>query len=383
MKITSLDSASAWNSNRYIRTGSGSDRPNTQLKQLNTWPDAPGSDVVAQGKLIPYARLASLVLVASIVCLFNSQLVVGQTEKLGDIKFTAPRGWTKSAQENAVTFSEIDQKAGKFCIITLYAATSSTGNPQADFAREWNNLVVKKFGAEPNPKTGATQDDGWIATGGGAPIDLQGTKAFAFLTVASGFGKTVSILALLNDDAYLVALQSFVEGMDIDKTSTRTANTAPTAVPALQYDDFGRLLIPLPSRQLTMADLAGQWGESEGINVRYVDRYSGTYAGADSLHYKTKMTFTAGGGYFDDFYAIQNGKLIKEKAAGAVAVNGRILVIKTTNLQKYVIRGWLELPDMTILEVCGPWYNDDVIPQEIFLNPVQGANLNKKWVRKK
>jgi len=35
------------------------------------------------------------------------------------------------------------------------------------------------------------------------------------------------------------------------------------------------------------------------------------------------------------------------------------------------------------MEVCGPWYNDDVIPEEIFTNPLQGANLNKKWARKK
>ncbi len=95
------------------------------------------------------------------------------------------------------------------------------------------------------------------------------------------------------------------------------------------------------------------------------------------------MTLTAGGGYFNDFYAIQNGKMIKEKTGGSFAISGRILVIKENNLRKYVIRGWLELPDMTILEVCGPWYNDDVIPAEIFSNPNQGANLNSKWIRKK
>jgi hypothetical protein len=60
-----------------------------------------------------------------------------------------------------------------------------------------------------------------------------------------------------------------------------------------------------------------------------------------------------------------------------------VISIRQTNTAKYVIRGWLELPDMTVLEVCGPWYDDDVIPQEIFNNPNQGANLNKKWVRKK
>jgi hypothetical protein len=323
------------------------------------------------------------VVVGSIVSLFISQAVVAQTEKLGLVQYTPPKGWVKSAKEHAVVFSEIDQAAGRFCFITLYAAGSSTGNPQSDFAREWNERVVKPWGGEASPKTQTIPEDGWTTVAAGAPIDFNGNPAFALLTVVSGFGKTVSVLGIWNDNSYLAPLTAFLEKMDIDKTEIAKANPAPTAAPALQYDDYGHLIIPPPTRQLTLADLAGQWGESEGINVRYVDRYSGTYAGADSLHYKIKMTFTAEGGYFDDFYAIQNGRMIKEKAVGTVAVKGRVLVIKDTNLRKYVIRGWLELQNMTIMEVCGPWYNDDVIPDEIFTNPLQGANLNKKWARKK
>lgn len=329
-------------------------------------------------------KILSSVFVGLIVSLFIPQAAVAQTEKLGLVRYTPPKGWTKSAEkEHAVVFSDIDQAAGRFCLITLYSADPSTGNPKSDFDRAWNARVVEPWGAEANPETKTLPDNGWTAVAGGAPMDFNGNKAFAFLTVISGFGKTVSVLGVLNHESYLTPLQAFIEKMNIDKADIAAANTAPATKPSLQYDDFGRLIIPLPTRQLTLADLAGQWGESEGINVRYVDRYSGTYAGADSLHYKSKMTFTAEGGYHDDFYAIQNGKLIKEKAAGSVAVNGRVLVIKDTNLRKYVIRGWLELPDMTIMEVCGPWYNDDVIPNEIFTNPAQGANLNKKWARKK
>jgi hypothetical protein len=323
------------------------------------------------------------IFVGSIVSLFISQAVVAQTEKLGVVQYTPPKGWVRSAKEHAVVFSEIDQTAGRFCFITLYSAGTSTGNPQSDFAREWSERVVKPWGGEANPKTETVADDGLTAVTAGAQIDFNGNRAFALLTVISGFGKTVSVLGVLNNDLYLAPLTAFIQKLDIDKSNTATANPAPTAAPALQYDDYGHLIIPLPSRQLTLADLAGQWGESEGINVRYVDRYSGTYAGADSLHYKIKMTFTAEGGYYDDFYAIQNGRMIKEKAVGSVAVKGRVLVIKDTNLRKYVIRGWLELPNMTIMEVCGPWYNDDLIPEEIFTNSLQGANLNKKWARKK
>jgi hypothetical protein len=169
--------------------------------------------------------------------------------------------------------------------------------------------------------------------------------------------------------------------MDMDKTVA--AATAPASVTAPLRDDSGRLIIQLPTRQLTIADLAGEWGQNDGINTRYVYRDSGVYAGADSLHFTNKMTLTAQGGYLNDFFAIQNGRKIKEDTSGSFAVSGRVLVIKDRNVRKYVIRGWLELPDMTILEVCGPWYNDDVIPAEIFTNPDQGANLNSKWVRKK
>ena len=307
-----------------------------------------------------------------------------QTERLGEIKYAAPAGFAKTAKEHAVVFSLIDQAKGNFCFITLYAAGPSSGSPQQDFLSEWKTRVVEPWGGAGNPKTETAPDNGWTATAGGAQIDFQGNKAFAFLAVISGFGKTVSVLGVLNDESYLPKLQAFVETMDIDKTVAATPVAAPAAAaPALQYDSYGHLLIPAPTRQLTVAEIAGQWGESDGINVTYVNRYSGTYAGTDSLHYKSKMTFSADGGYYNDFYAIQNGKMIKEKSNGSITINGRVLSIRQNNLAKYVIRGWLELPDMTIFEVCGPWYDDDVIPQEIFNNPAQGANLNRKWVRKK
>jgi hypothetical protein len=326
-------------------------------------------------------------LVALLLCFVFAHSGFAQTEKLGTITFSPPKGWTKSAKDHAVVFSEIDQAKGNFCFITLYGEGASTGNPQSDFAREWKMRVVEPWSGEASPKIVTEKVDGWTAMAGGTQIDFQGNKAFAFLNVLSGFGKSVTVLAVLNDDSYLAAFQAFVETMNVDKKMASSAPAATTSASAATYnvDDFGRIIIPPPTRQLTIADLAGQWGEAASFHQRYVYRSSGNYAGSDSLTYKSKMTLTADGGFFDDFYAIQNGKLIKEKTGGAFAINGRILgiKIKDRNLSKYVIRGWLELPDMTVLEVCGPWYNDDVIPAEIFNNPRQGANLNQQWVRKK
>lgn len=333
-------------------------------------------------------KYSIFVLVTFASVLFCSTQSAGQTETLGDITYSAPKGWTKSAKDHAVVFSEVDQKAGNFCIITLYTASASEGTPQKDFAREWKTRVVDPWGGEANPKTVTEPDNGWTAIAAGAQIDFQGNRAFAFLTVVSGFGKTVSILGILNDDSYLPPLQAFVEKIDIDKTiasssTTASATSSASATGPLQYDAYGHLIIPPPTRQLTLSDLAGNWGEAASFHQRYVYRSSGNYAGSDSLAYKSKMTFTADGGFYNDFYAIQNGGMIKEKTAGSISINGRVLSIRQRNTAKYVIRGWLELPDMTVLEVCGPWYDDDVIPAEIFANPMQGANLNVQWVRKK
>lgn len=302
--------------------------------------------------------------------------VFGQTEKLGIVQYKAPAGWTKTSKvENVLAYSTVNQATGGFCIITLYGATPGTGNAQSDFKREWKNLVTDVLGAPADPKTEVQSADGWTITAGGAAVDFQGTKAAAFLTVLSGDNRTISVLGLFNHESYLPALTAFVSGLDIDKTVT-----APVA--ALPTQD-GKVIIPMPARQLTVADLIGEWGETAGFSTTYVDRYTGAYAGTDSLHYRSTMKIGRGGAYTNDFFAIQNGKKIIDKTSGTVTIVGRVLSVKEGNTAKYVIRGWLELPGMTVLKVCGPWYNDSVIPEEIFTNPDQGANLNKNWIRKK
>jgi hypothetical protein len=310
---------------------------------------------------------------------FTPQTAFSQAEKLGIVQYTSPKGMTKTLKENVVAFSELNP-SGTYCIITLYGATPGTGSTTSDFKREWNNLVVKTMKADANPTTETTLADGWTVLAGGSAVESDVGKAAAFLTVISGQGKTVSILAVFNDPAYVKQVDAFIGGIDLDKTAA-PANNETSAAPAFVN---GKLVIPLPSRQLTVADLTGEWGEdAQRISTTYVYRSSGNYAGTDSLAFRSKMSFTRNGGYLNDFFAIRNGQKEIDKSVGTFAINGRVLSIKHKGTAKYVIRGWLELPDMTIMRVCGPWFDDGVIPENIFTNPEQGANLNKDWVRKK
>ena len=169
----------------------------------------------------------SLHLCLMVICFLAAQTAFGQAEKLGIVKYTPPPGWNKTqTQPNVIAFSKLNQTTGAFCIITLYGATPGTGNPQSDFTREWNNLVVQNMKAEANPPTETAAEDGWTAIGGGGAVDVQGTKGIAFLTVISGFGKTVSVLGVTTDQSYLPQFQAFITGIEMDKTVAPATNAS-------------------------------------------------------------------------------------------------------------------------------------------------------------
>jgi hypothetical protein len=159
------------------------------------------------------------IIFACLLCLSATQTAFGQTEKLGIIHYTAPTGWSKSTNENVVAFSKYNQSTGLFCIITVYGATSGAGKPKDEFSKAWDLRVVTPLQAEANPKTETQVAEGWTITAGGAPVDVQGSKSFAFLTVFSGFGKTASILGVFNDQSYMSQLAAFVASVELDKAA--------------------------------------------------------------------------------------------------------------------------------------------------------------------
>ena len=317
--------------------------------------------------------------------LFNPQTAFCQAEKLGIVQYTPPQGMTKTLKDNIIGFSEVNETTGKFCIITLYGATPGTGNPQSDFNNEWNNLVVKNMKAEANPKTDEQKGDAWTATSGGSEVESEIGKGVGFLTVISGFGKTVSILAVFNDPVCATRADAFVSAIEMDKAVTPANNTTATT-PPLTLDSDGNLVIPEPTRQLTLADLVGEWGDNPGrISTTYVNRSTGSYAGTDSLHFTSKWMIDRNGRYTNDFFEVRNGRKLRDVTTGTITIVGRLISIKHKGTAKYVVRGWLELPDMTILKVAGPWYDDQEIPQKIFTDFSEDSRffLTTKWVRKK
>lgn len=323
--------------------------------------------------------------VALILCLFIPQTVFCQAEKLGIVSYAPPKGWAKTPKENIIAFSEINQKTGGFCIITLYGATNGTESPASDFTREWKRLVLANLKVETNPSTETQIDDGWTMTAGASAAEMDGGKALAFLSVFSGYGKTVSVLGVFNEQSYLPKLEAFVGSVEMDK-STAPANNQPAANLPATLDSDGNLVIPELARELTLADLVGEWGDNPGrISTIYVDRSTGAYARTDSLHFTSTWKIEGDGKYTNDFFEVRNGKKLRDITTGTITINGRLITIKHKGTAKYVVRGWLELPNITVLKVAGPWFDDQEIPEKMFTDFSESSRfiLTTKWVRKK
>jgi hypothetical protein len=168
-------------------------------------------------------NLFALAVLAAVVLLVP-QKIICQTETLGIVRYTPPKGWNKTLKENVVAFSDMNRTTGAFCVITVYGASPSAGNPQTDFTNEWNNLVVTPLKAAASPKTETRSAEGWTIIAGAASIETEGRKALAFLTVFSGFERTVSVLGVLTDQSYLTQLEAFVAGITCDKTALGAAS---------------------------------------------------------------------------------------------------------------------------------------------------------------
>ncbi len=306
----------------------------------------------------------------------------------------APRTWDLVTYHPPSGFNVVEKPSGNvghveltkassssYCVIAIHTSTPSASDLSASFAAEWQAVALKTISpvAAPAPtiaNLGATR-----AAIGSASSTVGGQPVWAQLVVLDAGPSVVSLLILAPNQRAFRAYQPDVDQMLSSLiVKQATLGQLPAPVPSQVRD--GKLIIPPAPRTLTVADLAGEWGLTEGITTHYVDRYTGAHAGSDSLHFTSKWTISKEGGISLDFFAIRNGKKIIEKSSGTVALVEGVLVIKMTNMQRYVVRGWLERPELTVLKLNGPWY-DAPIPSNIFTNPDQGANLDQNWVRKK
>ncbi|MEP6947095.1 MAG: hypothetical protein ABJA02_14340 [Acidobacteriota bacterium] len=301
--------------------------------------------------------------IAELFCLFAAQAIFCQTETLDIVSYTPPKGWSKTLKEGAVVYSDVNKATNGFCVLTVYAGTLSSGSPQKDFAKEWNEFVVKPFKAEPGPKTQTqTTVDGWQATAGGSQIELDGgIKAASILTVFTGFGKTASILVISNDEAHLAQASALIDGIKLNKTKVMAKTNLPIQNdPGLtvQKDPFPdkpgydpqQPLAGTVKESITMADLVGTWDEGGASVTTYVNSSSGNYAGTDTSFYAESYTIKANGTFDSKSAGRSSNSTFHEVTNGIITLSGGYIIVKFTggarsSTKKYQFISYMTLPN--------------------------------------
>ncbi len=250
---------------------------------------------------------------------FCQPIAVG-SEKFDIINYVPPKGWQKDMKQSFVSHAIVNQNTGGFCLIALYAAVPGTTKPEKDFEKEWNDLVVTPYHAPKNPKTETqTNAEGWKVTAGATTVQRDNINSYIILTVFSGFDKTVSVLANLNDQAYIPEIDKFLQNMKPDKTATlanATAANNPANVDVKKNDQpgkFGQLLYQIPvgwketKYQNGVIFIPTNLPPKENLNIQVMQamNFSGTmeqaleksYDEACAILQVTKMREVSGGAY--------------------------------------------------------------------------------------
>lgn len=121
-------------------------------------------------------------------------------EKFDIASYAAPAGWQRQASASAIEFSNKDEAAGRFCIMTLYKSRAGSGDIDSDFRTEWRDKVNSRFPNTPAPKNEtAPSPTGTEVSVGGGKVNFAGVEIAAILAIYRGGRRVISVLTLMND----------------------------------------------------------------------------------------------------------------------------------------------------------------------------------------
>lgn len=228
-----------------------------------------------------------------------------ESETFDIISYEPPKGWKKQTDQGVVNYTHVDATTGGFCVIAIHASTESVGDPKADFARDWEAMVVKPFQPKTKPWTkDRARADGWQVVTGTSPLKVDGVDMKVMLAVLSGGGKSMSVRASFNQEGYAAQCEALVQSF---------AFAVPAVTVQGNLQKFGALTYTVPagwSHQrfqdgIVFKPLDLPKGEHLAIQIMppimgvetLEEALAKTYDEAVTMYHATKMNEVSGGHY--------------------------------------------------------------------------------------
>lgn len=152
------------------------------------------------------------------------------------LRYTAPATWKKIAwkkevkDKNTISYTLANKQDHSYCQIFLLRSTTSKGDVTSDFESDWKGIVIKSYGVTDAPRlTDTAAEDGWEVKAGIATFAFDNGTSIAMLTTITGYGRSVSIVAVTSHQDYMTAIQELLGSVEMIKPATAAATTTKAA----------------------------------------------------------------------------------------------------------------------------------------------------------
>jgi hypothetical protein len=139
------------------------------------------------------------------------------------LSYTPPKDWQLEEKENLLIYSRID--GGSWGQIAIYKNRASEGNIEADFEKEWNDIVRAQFGLSKEEKEQPATAGGWSVMSGGGTWQFNGANVLSLLTTYSNGTVCISILCNATAKPYLKNYQDFIKSVNLPTASGETSTS--------------------------------------------------------------------------------------------------------------------------------------------------------------
>jgi len=165
--------------------------------------------------------------VGFLLSVFLTIPTIGQSNESFDIlKFSSPKGWQKEAGKDSIQLG-IEDANGNLCLLTIFKSVPATENSKENFLLAWESLVKSLVTVKAAPQMQPpASENGWISESGFAQYESDGKKGVVLLVTASGGGKMINLVGLMNTDAYQQEIATFLDSIVLPKVEP--AKTTPT-----------------------------------------------------------------------------------------------------------------------------------------------------------
>ncbi|MBS1486054.1 MAG: lipocalin family protein [Bacteroidetes bacterium] len=173
-----------------------------------------------------------------LMAILNSFTSYAQKKTFDIVTYNVPVGWTPQDGNGFISYSKID--GSSWAQIAIYQHRNSEGDIQADFDKDWNELVLSGKTISSPEKTAPQSAEGWTVMSGAGVWQYNGANVTSMLTIYSNNKICISVLCNSTAQPYLKEYQSLLGSLDLDaskiaeppiinnSTSTNTTSSANT-----------------------------------------------------------------------------------------------------------------------------------------------------------